>query len=184
MSCLGLHIAINDEELALLEANSPDEMPDYIAEVLEVTKFGTPDCCETDKSWAYIHSAFNGTDPDGPLEMGVEPKAGLFSRLLGKKFDAAGQEKYAIMGHDPLLVSDDFYIGIVDSDRAQGLADALSAIPTESLGELVWKMHRKFDASGSDTDAAEYAMGWYPNLVEFYRQAAKNNKHVIFTVDF
>jgi Domain of unknown function (DUF1877) len=184
MSCRGLHIALNDEELLLLEANSPDEMADYIAEVLEETKIGTPDCCETDKSWAYIHSAFNGTDPDGPLEMRVEPKVGFFSRLLGKKLEGVGHEKYTIMGHDPLLVSDVYYIGIVDSDRVQSVADALSAIPTESLGEQVRKMHRKFDASGSEGDAAEYAMGWYPDLVEFYRQATKNNKHVIFTVDY
>ena len=184
MGMLGLHIALNDDELSELRAIPEAERADFVSETIEASKFGTPDCCETDKSWAYIHSALNSTDPDGPLEIGHEEQPGLLARLLGKKASPENQSKFAIMGHGHVLMSEDYYIGFVQKERVSGIADALEAISVDDLGDKVRTVHARFNASGSADDAAEYAMSWYPGLVKFFRTAAGNKKNVIFTVDF
>jgi hypothetical protein len=184
MGMLGLHIALNDDELAELWAIPEAERAGYVSETFETAKFGTPDCCETDRSWAYIHSALNGTDPDGPLEIGNEPKPELLTRLFNKKVSLENQSKYAIMGHGHVLMSDDYYIGFVQKERVSGIADALESISVDALGDKVRMVHTQFSASGSADDAADYAMGWYPGVVEFFRAAAGNEKNVIFTVSY
>jgi hypothetical protein len=184
MGMLGLHIALSDDELSQLRSVPAKEQGSFISETFEVEKFDSPDCCETDKSWAYIHSALNGTDPDGPLEIGREEQSGFFSRLLGKKPILENQAKFAIMGHDHILSSDEYYIGFTAKERVDEIATALSAITTDELGDLVCQVHRKFNASGTSDDAAEYAMSWYPEVVSFYRHAADTGKNIIFTVSY
>jgi len=190
MSARGLHLALDDDELRALLALADEAKFDHINEELEESKFHTPDACETDKSWAYIHSAFNGTDPDGPLTRPTpnRPSVSIIRRLLGRQPDVPAQregaERLAIAGSQALLLTDDFYIGLVPSDEVGSVADALEGIPTGELERRVGQMHRRFKASGSPDDAAEYAGGWYPNLVAFFRSAADSGKHVIFTVDF
>jgi hypothetical protein len=184
MGMVGLHIALTDEELSQLRSVPADQKADFIGETFETEKFGSPDCCETDRSWAYIHSALNGTDPDGPLEIGHEVQSGFFSRLLGKQPVFENQAKFVIMGHDHILSSEDYYVGFVARERVDGIATALDAITTDELGDLVRQVHRKFNASGTPEEAADYAMGWYPGVATFYNYAADAGKNVIFTVSY
>jgi hypothetical protein len=185
MSGRGVHIALTNAELDQLRAIAAEDQADYVANDLEEVKFGTADACETDKSWAYIHAALNDVDPDGPLVMKSERKAGFLARLFDRHESVdAGEAKFAIMGHEPLLSTEDYYIGLVDADKVSAVASALEEIPTEALGDRVRTVHQHFRASGSPEVAAEYVTGWYPGLVEFYRAAANARKHVIFTVDF
>ncbi|MBX9859148.1 MAG: YfbM family protein [Sphingomonas sp.] len=187
-------MALTDEELERLRAISSDEQPDFIGEEFEQAKFGTVDACETDKSWAYIHSALTGADPDGPLRM-PEPKSSkktsFFASLFGAKASTIanleppqGDERKAIMGGEALLDADDYYIGLTRSGDVAAVASALERVSNGELGQKIQNMHRRFDASGSAEESADYAMGWYPDLVTFFRAAANANKHVIFTVDF
>jgi hypothetical protein len=183
MSGRGLHLALTDQELSNLRKQSAEHQADYIGEALEAVKFDTDDACETDKSWAYIHSALNGTDPDGPLAMGAQPKQVFLSGIFGRT-QQISDGRYAIMGDSAVLDSEDYYIGLIASDRVPTVWTALAAISTDELGRLVKEVHRKFAASGSAADAADYAMSWFPALVQFYSGAADTRKHVIFTVDF
>jgi hypothetical protein len=176
MGMLGLHIALTDDELAKLKSVPADQQSGFVSETFEVEKFGSPDCCETDRSWAYIHAGLNGTDPDGPLELGHESQPSFFGRLIGAKPIQQSQAKFAIIGHDHILSSEDYYIGLVTKERVDGVAVALEAVSTEELGDLVRQAHRQFSASGTADDAAEYAMGWYPEFVEFYRHASDAQK--------
>jgi hypothetical protein len=112
----------------------------------------------------------------------------LIRRLLGRQADGLGSgegaERLAIAGGQALLLTDNFYVGLVPSEDVGSVADALEHIPTRELEWRVGQMHRQFEASGSSDDAVEYAGGWYPNLVVFFRNAADSGKNVIFTVDF
>jgi Domain of unknown function (DUF1877) len=116
--------------------------------------------------------------------MGHGEQPSLVGRLFGQTPETQNQAKFAIMGYSPILVSDDEYTGLVDKDRVSGVAMALKAIELEKLGELVRQMHRKYRASGSADDAAEYAMSWYDSLISFYQHAADAGKNVIFTVSY
>ena len=185
MSGRGLHIALTDAELAQLEAMPADEIPDFIANELEEKKFGTPDACETDKSWAYIHSALNGTDPDGELTLAPPAKSGLISRLFGPKpLPDVGAAKYAIIGTRQLVDSDDYFVGLVPADQVEVVSACLGLVPEGHFRDRVDVIHKRFGASGNASDASEYALGWLPGLVEFFDTAAKAKKNVIFTVDF
>ena len=185
MSGRGLHIALTDEEFAIVEAMSPDDIPDYIVNELEEPKFGTADACETDKSWAYIHSALNGTDPDGPLGLGGAPKGGLLYRLFGPKpLPDVGAAKFAIIGTRQLVDENDYFVGAVPADQVEMVSACLHLIPESHLRDRVIAVHAQHSASGEADDAAEYALGWFPGLLEFYGEAMKSKKNVIFTVDF
>lgn len=185
MSGRGLHLALTDQELSDLREQASEHQADYIGETFEAAKFDTDDACETDKSWAYIHSALNGTDPDGPLIMGAQPKPGFLNGIFGRaQQKQISDERYAIMGDSAVLDSEDYYIGLIAKDRVPAVSTALAAFSTDELGRLVKEVHRKFAASGSAADAADYATGWFPALVKFYASAADARKHVIFTVDF
>ncbi len=185
MSGRGLHIALTDAELAQLETMAADELPDFIANELEEKKFGTPDACETDKSWAYIHSALNGTDPDGELSLATPAKSGLMSRLFGPKpLPDVGAAKYAIIGTRQLVDSDNYFVGLVPAEQVEVVSACLGLIPEGHFRDRVHIVHKQFHAAGSASDVTEYALGWLPGLVEFFDNAAKAKKNVIFTVDF
>ncbi|MFT4026878.1 MAG: DUF1877 family protein [Novosphingobium sp.] len=187
----GLHLALTSDELKVLSELSDGEQPEHIANHLEATKFDTTDACETDKSWAYIHSALTRTDPEGPLaipEKSAATSQGLFSRLFGSRVpigsDEIDAERYAVMGKMPLLVSEGYYIGVVPRETVGAVAKALGKISSDLLAERLHEVHDLFSAEGDPVQAANYATGWYPGLVSFYERAAEAQKHVIFTVDF
>jgi hypothetical protein len=185
MSGRGLHIALTDSELAQLEAMSDDEIPDFVSNELEEAKFGTPDACETDKSWSYIHAALNGTDPDGALELAPAKQSGLVSRLFSPKpLPDVGAAKFAIIGTRQLVDSDDYFVGLVPASEVEVVSACLGLIPESHFRDRVKAVHKQFQATGNAEDACEYALGWLPGLVEFFNAAAKAKKNVIFTVDF
>jgi hypothetical protein len=189
MSGRGLHLALDDAELGALRTLSDADKADHVGETLEATKFGTSDACETDKSWAYIHAALTGSDPDGDLGIpgAPAPKTTFLDRLFGRgapQSIARSGERAAILGTDVVLASPDYFIGLVPQDRVHEVADALARIPVEELGDRVRAVHGKFQSSGDADECAEYAMGWYPALVEFLQTSATAGKNVIFTVDF
>ena len=185
MSFRGLHLAISDSELTRLCALNPADRPDHVSEVLEEEKCGTVDACETDKSWAYIHAALNECDPEGAIEIPSKRSGGLLKRLFGRSDDdQLAKARFAVMGMDPLFASDEFYIGLVPRSEVRGVATALNQISKEELAARLIQLHQQFAAKRPAGEAADYAMGWYPGLVEFYDRAAAAGKNVIFTVDY
>lgn len=175
MGMLGLHLRLTDQELTAVRAHDGySSMLDFINNELEEAKFASGDVAETDKSWAYIHSALLGIDPDGPLER--EPG----DASLADASDA----RYVIMGREVLESSDDSYIGLTRASDIPSVAAALGAISAEDLGKRVARAHQRFGAMGEADDAAEYAASWFDGLVEFYRVTAERGEHVVFTVSF
>lgn len=189
MSGRGLHLALSDEEFHTLRLLSEPEQVEHIGNVLETAKFGSDDACETDKSWAYIHAALTGSDPDGPLQF-PEPRPAqpnsFLGALFGKKSVAveSADARHAILGCEALLLAEDYYIGLIPASDVLRVSSALQSVSTDDLGQRVRAVHESYKASGSADEAVDYATGWYSGLVAFFSRAANTNKHVIFTVDF
>lgn len=191
MSGRGLHIALTNEEFRFLEGLSSEQQVEHIANVLEEEKFHSDDACQTDKSWSYIHAALTGTDPDAAMQLPesrfkLARSENLLGRLLGQKATVrvpAGA-KNAIMGRDVLLISEDYYIGVVPAEEVAEVSSELESISNDDLGRRVRQVHARYHASGTAEEAVDYATGWYSDLVSFYSRAAVARKHVIFTVDF
>ena len=195
MGQLGLHLRVTDEELAHIEGLSSEaEIDEYLVEELEELKFESGDVAETDKSWAYIHSALMGADPDGPLERSptqtLQQNQGFLKRLFGTNPIAPapwidnGPAKYAIVGFEDVVSSEAMHLGLSRKGEVTRIAQTLQEISTEDLKRLVMEAHRRFDAAGDADEAADYAASWYEGLVEFYRRSAEVDQHVIFSVSF
>jgi hypothetical protein len=175
MGQLGLHLRVSEHELAAVQAHAGyTSMIDYITNELEEIKFESGDVAESDKSWAYIHSAMLGIDPDGPLEREPEDAS------LADASDA----RYVIMGRELLESSDNAYIGLTRASDVPAVAAALGAITVEDLGRRVARAHQRFGATGEADQAAEYAASWFIGLVEFYRTTAQRGENVLFSVYF
>lgn len=175
MGQLGLHLRVNDAELMALAAHEGfASVMEYITEQLEEAKFGSGDVAETDKSWAYIHSALLGIDPDGPLER--EPEDAALAE--------PGLARFVIMGTEVLEASDDAYVGLTRKPQVGEVAAALAAISLDDLSARVKRAHQRFGAVGDAGEAAEYAASWFDGLIDFYRETAARGDHVVFTVSF
>jgi len=159
---------------------------DHIAEELEQSKFGTDDCCETDRAWAYIHSALNLTDPDGPLIFRVAEQPGFLDRLLGKKPQEFERRpaQMAFLGEEQLRNDENGTVGLMTSSTVALVAEDLERISPNDLERGLRAALVKFGASGSADNAVEYWQSWYSGLVDFFRKAASNGKNVIFTVSY
>ena len=185
MSLRGLHIALTDDELSDLQALSSDEVAEFISNELEEKKFGTVDAFETDKSWGYIHSALNGTDPDGDL--GPASQANGVIMLHSSKpilLPDVGAAKFLIIGTEQLLVSKDYFVGLIQAANVKSVESSLRSITGGYFRERLQIVHEHFKASGNTHEVCEYALGWLPGLTKFFSAAAKSGKNVIFTVDF
>lgn len=175
MGQLGLHLRVNDAELAAIAAHGGyASVMEYITEELEESKFGGGDVAETDSSWAYIHSALLGIDPDGPLLR--EPEDAALAE--------SGMARFAIMGTEVLEASEDAYVGLTRKPQVGEVAAALAAISLDDLPARVTRAHQRFGAMGNAGEAAEYAASWFEGLVDFYRETAARGDHVVFTVSF
>lgn len=167
MGVRGVHFAIDDTALAALKAQQPDTRLDYVGEVIEAP-WDEPNLCETDSAWAYIHAALTGTDPDGD-----------FVRIA-----VTHPAQLAIQGSTTLVESDDGVISLIERSEVPAVAADLESIDVATIGEKVRAAVLHFEASGDPADAAEYAMSWYPALVDFFGRAASAGKNIIFTVNY
>ncbi|MEL6531266.1 MAG: DUF1877 family protein [Pseudomonadota bacterium] len=195
MGQLGLHLRLTDQELVNIEAlPNSRAINEYITEELEEAKFESGDVAETEKSWAYIHAAMMGADPDGPLErepsIFSQPSKGFFGKLFGTKEQASkpwrdtGRAKYVIIGVETLVSDEDHFFGLTKKTDVGTVSSALGKISSEELRRLVVQSHERFEAMGDARECAEYADSWFPGLVEFFRKTAERNEHVLFTVNF
>jgi hypothetical protein len=175
MGQLGLHLRLTDSELAAAAAHvGYDSIIDYIINEVEEAKFASGDVAQTDKSWAYIHSALLGIDPDGPLDL--EPQDASLADT--------SNARYVIMGREVLESDDNGYVGLTRALDVPAVAAALADISVEDLAARVARTHRRFEAMGDAEEAAEYAASWFEGLVAFYVSTAQRNEHVLFTVYF
>ena len=168
----GLHIALTDAELRELYAS--DDVVAHVGGYLEELKFGTPDTCETDKAWRYIHEALNSSRD-------VADRSGR--PLKRPRFVLWRYERYAICGIDTLLDQEDYFIGGSRPSDVKIIAISLAGISTDEMRARLWRLYADLPDFDEPAEIADYVLQWYPQLVGFYRGAAEGRKHVIFTVD-
>lgn len=167
MGVRGVHFAIDDAALAALKAQKPEARLDYVAEVIEAP-WDEANLCETDSAWAYIHAALTDTDPDGD-----------FVRV-----PVTRPAQLAIQGSVALVESDEGLINLIASSEVPAVAADLASIDGKTIGEKAHDVVVRFEPSGDPADAADYVLGWYPGLVEFFERAAAAGKNIIFTVNY
>ncbi|PCK29057.1 MULTISPECIES: DUF1877 family protein [Rhodococcus] len=162
---LGVHFALSDSVAAeLLDARGDDDKLGAVVEDIEET--GRSEfSCDTDKAWDPILCALSST--------GYE--------RVSENWPAYG----VILGDEDLNTdTDDQLVTYLAPDRVAEVSSYLAEITESEFGV-------RYDAMPLDdrnpeygSDERGYAWGWLQEVANFFQRAARERRHVVFTVRF
>lgn len=162
---LGVHFALSDSVAAeLLDARGDDDKLGAVVEDIEET--GRSEfSCDTDKAWDPILCALSST--------GYE--------RVPENWPAYG----VILGDEDLNAdTDDQLVTYLAPDRVAEVSSYLAEITESEFGA-------RYDAMPLDDrnpeygpDERRYAWGWLQEVADFFQRAARERRHVVFTVRF
>ena len=166
MSCLGVHFAITDQEVAKLKSFDDDsDRLEWLQEEIEETYFSDLPAftAESDKAWDAMHRLLG--DGDLTYDTGPEPL------------------RFLVIGGEPLYFSDDYIMSLKTPEQVKAVAAALPAITLEQFGSRYDRMDAgKYGFPKSDEDC-DYTWQWFQNVASLFTRAAADGRHVLFTVD-
>ncbi|MDF3057581.1 MAG: hypothetical protein K0R17_1796 [Rariglobus sp.] len=166
MSCLGVHLALTDEEVDKLESLPSDaERLEYIQEDLEERYFSEHRefLAQSDKAWDAIHRALGNGDLS--YTSGPDPL------------------RFTILGGTPLYYGGDYIISLKLPLAVGAVAQALQSLTHEDFRKCYDAMDAgKYGFPKSDEDF-EYTWRWLTEIRDFYQRAAEAERCVIFTAD-
>lgn len=169
MACLGLHLAIAEEDRdRLLAVDGNEARAEFVREVLEENweqNFGT----ETEKAWDAIHRCLTGQPASQEM---LDSTAGSYP--LNR----------VIMGGKNLTSDDymDYIIRLVDKSEVPDVARAIEPI-TEKWMRDAYHKHCKGAWPEYGDDDCEYTWVMFEPLKQFFLRAAELERHVLFSAD-
>lgn len=166
MSCLGVHFALTEKDVATLQAfeDEQDRLL-HLEEVLEERYLVEPKtyAAESDKAWDAMHRALS----DGQLTW----EGGTFPL------------NHTVLAGKLLYTDDDYIMSLKTPEQVTAIAAAL-----ESLTEAEFRRRydqidsQSYDGELDDEDFA-YTWEWFQNVRELYSRAAAEHRYVLFTAD-
>ncbi len=166
MSCLGVHLALTDEEVDKLESLPSDaERLEYLQEDLEERYFSEHRefLAQSDKAWDAIHRALGDGDlsyTSGPVPL-----------------------RFTILGGTPLYYGGDYIISLKSPLQVGAVAQALQSLTLGDFRKCYDAMDAgKYGFPKSDEDF-EYTWHWLAQIRDFYQRAVEAERCVIFTAD-
>lgn len=156
---LGVHFAITGAQAdALLDAEDDGDLADLVEEIEEAGESSY----ETDKAWDAIHRCLS----NGTLEI-TEGEPPLNRVILGGRL---------------LNEESTDYVVVVMPEEVQEIADALRKVTEDWLRDRYETLpFPDYQGEKSDEDWA-YTWESFQGLVPFFAEAARDERHVIFTV--
>lgn len=171
MSCLGVHFALNADDMAELrqtDLHDEEALQNYLAnlEARYLGEEGGEHSVESAKAWDAMHRLLT----DGRLEYqnGEYP---LNHAVIGGEILIGGGE------------DDTYIISLKTPAQVQDIAQALMTIDEETLRRRYFALDEKAYGYPLSEDDCDYVWDWFQNVRDFYQRAAAANRHVIFTVD-
>lgn len=162
---LGVHFALSDHVATeLLDARGNDDRLDALVEDIEET--GRSEfSCDTDKAWDPILCSLS----DGGYQRAPE------------NWPACG----VILGDEDLNTNtDDQLITYMTPNRVAEVASYLAEITEFEFGAGYDAMPLDDRNPEYGVDERTYAWGWLQEVVDFFQRAARDDRHVVFTVRF
>lgn len=166
MSCLGVHFALTEAEVAQLRAFTNEaELLDHVVEDIEVTYFEhyREYLAQSDKAWDAMHRVL----ADGELT------------YSGGEYPLS----HVVLGGEILYSGDDYIMSLKTPDQVRDIAAALPAISEAEF-------RKRYDAIDpteygfpkSDVDF-DYTWAWFQDVRTLYQRAATDGRYVLFTAD-
>ena len=165
MSCLGVHFALDEEQVAALKAAPEDERVEFVQEEIEEGLWSADPSrgAETDKAWDAIHRAL--TDGDLSYDGGSYPLS------------------HVVLGGEPLYSGEDYIIALKTPEQVRDVAAALKAVTREELR----RGYDRIDSAAYQGEICDedfdYTWSWMGGLIDFFGRAAAAGRSVIFTAD-
>lgn len=166
MSCLGVHFALTEEEVAHLRSLSDDQARvDHLQEVIEETYFGEhPDLkAESDKAWDAMHRIL----ADGQLtwDSGSYPL------------------NHTVLAGEILYTDSDYIMSLKTPPQVRDISAALSAITEVEFRQRYFAIDPKDYSTPLSEDDFAYTWDWFQGVRDLYVRAAKEGRFVLFTAD-
>jgi hypothetical protein len=166
MSCLGVHFALSESEVKRLKELAGDsERRDCLQSEIEESYFADHKhlMCESDKAWDALHRCLT----DGMLSY----NNGDFPL------------NHVILGGEPLYFEDDYIMSLKTPHQVAAVASAMDGITESELRSRYFRLNP--DESGCPVDEEDFSYNWhwFQTIREFYKRAAAESRHVLFTAD-
>ena len=166
MSCLGLHLALDDQQVAMLQSlGSDEERIEFVRAVLEPYFFEKAPHwkAESDKAWDAIHRSLS----DGTLS----PVGGAYPL------------NHLVLGGHQLCSARNHIISLKSPEQVRDVARALESMTKEDFSERYHLIdEEEYGYPLSDEDL-EYSWFWFCVVRDIFIRTAETNRHIIFTVD-
>jgi len=168
MSCLGVHFALSNEDVAILKGlDSEDERLQHLQEVIEEEYMSADDpeamYAENDKSWDAMHRVL----ADGRLtwDGGTYPL------------------NHTVLAGELLYTGSDYIMSLKSAEQVKDISAALAGIDLDAFSER----YRKIDSEDygfplTDEDL-EYTWEWFQSVRDLYARASLADRAVLFTAD-
>lgn len=166
MSCLGVHFALSDEDVAALRAiDDEEERLDFLQEEIEERYFDAGDgfCAESDKAWDAMHRAL----ADGELtwDGGDYPL------------------RHAVLAGELLYTDDDYIMSLKTPAQVKDVAAALAGIDEAEFRRRYFAINAGSYGFPLTEEDFAYTWDWFQGVRDLYAAAARANRHVLFTAD-
>lgn len=166
MSCLGVHFALSDVDVAALLAKPTDEERLIaITDDIEDRYFEEPRAyiAQSDKSWDAMHRALsNGfltTDGgDYPLN-------------------------HVVIGGSLIYGGDDYIMSLKTPSQVRDIASALTQLTEETFRKRYDSIDPEDYGFPLTDEDFQYTWGWFEDVRTLFQRAAAENRHVLFTAD-
>ena len=166
MSCLGVHFALTEEDVATLQSfDDEQDRLSHLQEVLEERYLVEPKtyAAESDKAWDAMHRALS----DGKLTW----DGGTFPL------------NHTVLGGKLLYTDSDYIMSLKTPQQVAAIAAALQALTEAEFRRRYDQIDSKSYDGDLDDEDFEYTWNWFEGVRELYVRAASEQRHVLFTAD-
>lgn len=165
MASLGVHFALSDHDLAVLQSTPETDRPELIANEIEEKYFSEfPEFkAESDKAWDAIHRILS----DGELSWdgGTYPL------------------NHTILGGQLLYSEDDYIISLKDAQQVRDIAQALSKLDEDFFRKRYFSDRKESLEYQRNEQDFQYTWEWFQEVRRLFAKASDEGRSVIFAVD-
>ena len=164
MGCLGVHFALDEDDVHGLRAQPSDSARlDYLQEEIEERYFDEHRqwLAESDRAWDAIHRTL--TDGTIGRENGAFPLS------------------HVILGGEILYKLDDYIMTLKTPGEVQEIAKALPRVSEDHFRQDYFRIDPDNYGFPVNQEDYEYTWSWFQRVRDLYDRAAKANRYVLFT---